>query len=57
MSEFVKKLLKEDFKAYATKCEKLLSAFDVALDGFPDLMEVKKRNSVLYQLRKYTNKE
>jgi hypothetical protein len=52
----VQKQLKVDFKAYATKCEKLLSSFDVALDGFPELVELKKRNSVLYQLRKYTKK-
>jgi hypothetical protein len=43
--------------AYASKCEKLLTTFGAALDGFPELVEFKKRNSVLYQLRKYTHME
>lgn len=50
-------MLKKNFQLYMDKCEKLCKQFNVELDDFPDMVEMKKRNSVTYFVRKYINKQ
>ena len=55
--DLIEKLLKKNLHKYAKPAETLLKGFDIQLDEFPQLIHIKKENSIRYHLSHYLKKK